>query len=225
MVEPQPDLDRSAHRIVVVPGLAVHGYAEGPVQRLRAWGYRAELRPSPAWRGMPTDLERYGRELAAELDGRGQRVSVLVGLSAGTQAAAVAATFTSLVDHLVLVSPTIDPDKRSMPKEIAVWLRGDPHESGTFFRQVPDWARAGIPRILRGFSSAVALPLEEVLPRVGAALTLVHGEYDPLTAYEVAARLAVDNDGRLLVAPGQSHSWPQDDPEGFRRLMDHLVSA
>ena len=58
-----------------------------------------------------------------------------------------------------------------------------------------------------------------------APITLVHGEYDPLTSYAVAARLAVDNDARLLIAPGQSHSWPKEDAEGFRRLVDDLVLA
>jgi pimeloyl-ACP methyl ester carboxylesterase len=209
--------------VIVVPGLAVHGYAEPPVDYLRALGFDAELLPAPAWRGQPDEIERYGRRLADDLNRDGRRVAVLVGLSAGTQAAAVAATLTSLVDHLLLVSPTIDPSQRKLPKQLASWLKGDPHESGMFIANLPDWARAGVPRILRGFRSAIELPLEDVLPQVRADVTIVHAEYDPLTSYDFASRLATANSGRLLVAPGNSHSWPQDDPDGFAELIMELT--
>ena len=38
-------------RVIVVPGLAVHAYAELPVQRLRDNGYDARLLQPLAWRG------------------------------------------------------------------------------------------------------------------------------------------------------------------------------
>ena len=99
-------------RVIVVPGLAVHAYAELPVRHLRDNGYDARLLSPPAWRGMEHDLERYGRNLAADIDRDGVPVNVLIGLSAGTQAAAVAASLTDLVERVVLVSPTIDPAAR-----------------------------------------------------------------------------------------------------------------
>jgi pimeloyl-ACP methyl ester carboxylesterase len=213
----------SRGRVLVVPGLAVHEYAESPVERLRARGFDAELLPAPAWRGVPDEIERYGRRLADDLNRDGRRVAVLVGLSAGTQAAAVAATLTPLVDHLLLVSPTIDPSRRSMPRQLGSWLKGDPHEAGAFSRHLSDWARAGVPRILRGFRTAIGLPLEDVLPQVRARLTIVHAEFDPLTSYDFASRLVGANSGRLLVAPGSSHSWPQDDPDGFAELIMELT--
>ena len=118
---------------------------------------------------------------------------MLVGLSAGTQAAAVAATLTTLVDQLLLVSPTIDPSQRTMPRQLASWVKGDPHESGAFSRHLSDWARAGVARILRGFRSAIESPLEDVLPQVRAGPTIVHAEYDPLTSYDFASRLVSAN--------------------------------
>jgi hypothetical protein len=36
-------------RVIVVPGLAVHAYAELPVQHLRDNGYDATLLHPPAW--------------------------------------------------------------------------------------------------------------------------------------------------------------------------------
>ena len=50
--------------MLVIPGLAVHAYAEPPVQHLRDNGYHAKLLSPPAWRGVDHDLERYGRHLA-----------------------------------------------------------------------------------------------------------------------------------------------------------------
>jgi pimeloyl-ACP methyl ester carboxylesterase len=220
-----PAPSRATSRVIVVPGLAVHEYAVGPVDDLRAAGYEAELLAAPAWHGVPDDVVGYGNRLAERLEREGRPVTVLVGLSAGTQAAAIAASRTSRVEQLLLVSPTIDPDKRTMHQQILVWVKGDREESGTFFGHIPDWARAGIPRILRGFASAVRLPLEEVLPQVSARLTVVHGEYDPLTSYHFAALLAGENRGRLFVAPGRSHSWPTDDGPGFLRLIDELTGA
>jgi hypothetical protein len=212
-------------RIIVVPGLAVHAYAELPVRHLSDSGHAAKLLDPPAWRGVDHDLERYGRNLAANIDYDGEPVDVLIGLSVGTQAATVAASLTSLVRHLVLVSPTIDPAYRSMIKQATVFfVRGDPHDKAAFLSQVPDWSRAGIRRIFRGFASAIALPIEDVLPRVRADVTILHTEYDLLTTHSYAAWLAQTNGAGLVLMPGVSHSWPKADSARFLRFIDELVS-
>jgi len=90
-------------------------------------------------------------------------------------------------------------------------------------QQLLDWSRAGPRRMLSGFRSAIDLHLEDILPAVSAELIIIHAEFDPLTTYAYAARLAADHHGRLLVAPGGSHSWPINDPDGFRRLLDELT--
>ena len=81
-------------RVLVVPGLAVHAYAELPARHLRDNGHDAELLVPPAWRGVDHDLERYGQALAADID-RDGAPDLLIGLSVGAQAAAVAASSTS----------------------------------------------------------------------------------------------------------------------------------
>ena len=156
-------------RVIVVPGLAVRAYVASPVQHLRH-RYDATLLQPPAWRGVDQDLELYGRHLAADIDNDGVPVDVLIGLSAGSQAATVAASLTSLVSRLVLVSPTVDPAYRSMIKQLYVFARGDPHDKSAFYHHVPDWARAGIPRIFRGFASAITLHVEDILPEVAAEI-------------------------------------------------------
>ena len=210
-------------RVIVVPGLAVHKYAEPPVRHLRDNGYDARLLSPPAWRGIDHDLERYGRNLAADIEREGAPVDVLVGLSVGTQAAAVAASSTDLVKRLVLVSPTIDPAYRSMIKQSLVFVRGDPHDTSGYLSHVPDWSRAGVIRIFSGFASAIALHLEDILPKVHAAVTIIHTEYDPLTTHTYAASLAESNGARLVLMPGVSHSWPNADSARFLRFVDELL--
>ena len=142
-------------RVIVVPGLAVHAYAELPVRHLSDNSHVATLLDPPGWRGVDHDLERYGRNLAADIDHDGVPVDVLIGLSVGTQAATGAASLTSLVRHLVLVSPTIDPAYRSTIKQAAVFfLRGDPHDKAAFLSQY----RTGLGRVFAG-SSADLPPL------------------------------------------------------------------
>jgi pimeloyl-ACP methyl ester carboxylesterase len=210
-------------RVIVVPGLAVHAYAEPPVRHLRDNGYDARLLSPPAWRGIDHDLVRYGRNLAADLDREGAPVDVLIGLSVGTQAAAVAASSSNLVKRLVLVSPTIDPAYRSMIKQSLVFVRGDPHDKAGYLSHAPDWSRAGVIRIFRGFASAIALHLEDILPKVPAAVTIIHTEYDPLTTHSYASSLAEINSARLVLMPGVSHSWPKADSARFLRFINELV--
>jgi hypothetical protein len=191
-------------RVIAVPGLAVRAYVAPPVQHLRSHGYDATLLQPPAWRGVDQDLELYGRHLAADIDNDGAPVDVLIGLSAGSQAATVAASLTSLVSRLVLVSPTVDPAYRSMIKQLYVFVRGDPHDNSAFYQHVPDWARAGIPRIFRGFASAIALHLEDILPRVTADITICK-VFDQLhRAEQPWSPLSVEEALRGLAATGLS---------------------
>ena len=89
---------------------------------------------------------------------------------------------------------------------------------------MPDWSRAGIPRILCGFASAIALHLEDILPKVRAEVTIIHTERDPLTTHAYAASLAEINGARLVLMPGVSHSWPKADLARFLRFINELVS-
>jgi pimeloyl-ACP methyl ester carboxylesterase len=213
-------------KIIVVPGLAVRTYAEDPVERVRQAGYDIDLRPGLSWHGVPVDIADYGRALGQEIAAAGEPVDVLIGLSAGTQAVAVAAATTPLARRLVLVSPTLDPDRRNTLKMLAIFLTPNPNEKASLFSELlPDWSRAGPVRILRGFRSAARLALEDVIGDVSADLTIVHGDYDQLTTYAYAAALAAEFGATLRLAPQGAHSWPTSDPDGFLRLVDDLVDV
>lgn len=213
-------------KIVVVPGLAVRGYATVAVSALADAGLDADLVDPPAWRTVPADLDAYGRVLGRRLHDDARPTAVLVGLSVGTQAAAVAAAVAGdQVRQLLLISPTVDPARRSTLRLLASWLQGEDHrDSPPLTGQVSDWRHAGVPRIYRGLRSAVRLPLEQVLPDVTAEITIVHAEADQLSAHAYAVQLAEQNEARLLFVPDAPHSWPTGDAARFVSLVSGLVA-
>lgn len=212
-------------RVLIVPGLAVRSYAEMAARQLRTTGHDVELLPAPAWRGTSDELDEYGRQLADRIDSENTPVTVLVGLSVGTQAATVAACRTTLVQNLLLVSPTVDPRLRTRRRLAAAWLLRKEPGGPPPREQLPDWSRAGPIRILSGFDSAVRLPLEDLLPKVTARVVIVHAEHDPLTSHHWAADLAAHHGCRLLLVPSGSHSWPVDDAARFVTVVSELSEA
>lgn len=181
---------------------------------------------SPAHHNPTLDLADYGRQLAGKVDRDVTPVDVLVGLSVGGQAAAVAAATTDLVKHLVLVSPTVDPAVRTMPGLLTAWGRSGRHEEPRLaLKQGPEWWQAGPRRLVAGLRSALDVRLEAVLPAVSAELTVVHAEHDGLTSHAYAAQLAADCDGRLIVVPNASHSWPYRDPDRFLQLIESVLGG
>lgn len=208
---------------MIVPGLAVRSFVIPAADALSAAGHQVELLPAPGWRGVPDRLADYGEWLADRLEGRAQPVDVLIGLSAGTQAAAVTATRCP-VGRLLLVSPTVAPNRRTRPRLLGSWLRGDHHpDSPTLAQQVPDWARAGVPRIYRCLVSALEVRLEHVLPQVPGPVTIVHAGHDNLTSYDYAAALAFEHGEPALELPAAPHSWPIGDENRFVALIARLV--
>lgn len=208
-----------------MPGLAVRRYAVPAADELRARGHRVHLLRPPAWHGAPARLDKYGRVLAEQIETRGEKVDLLIGLSVGTQAAAVASAHTHLVQRLMLISPTVDPRKRTITKLLGAWMFGpDDSEDPGILSQLPDWWHAGLPRIATGFFSALHLPLERVLPESSARLSVVHAEHDGLGSAQWASQLATENGGRYLFETDAPHSWPIGDERGFADRVDALLA-
>ena len=205
-----------APRAVVVPGAAVRSYVLPAARCLQERGWEAELVAAPGAPGAAGELREYGAQLAARLAAQ-PPIDVLIGLSVGAQAAAVAAAATpDRVRHLMLVSPTVDPRARSAPQLLGRWLAGGRLEPARLLReQAPEWWRAGPRRLAQLVGSALEIRLEQVLTGWPGGLTVVHGEADVITSHGYAAALATQHDARLLIVPAATHSWPYGDPARF----------
>ena len=222
-------------KALIVPGAAVRRYVRDAVEALPTVGISGELLAALGEPKVPADLGEYGRELAGRITGGGG-VDVLIGLSVGTQAAAVAAVETAKaprtcsppprgsVGRLVLISPTVDPAARSAPRLVGRWLAGGRVEPVSLLpQQLPDWGRAGPARIATVVRSARRFAIERLLPGVSCPVTVVHAERDVITSHAYAAHLAAAVDGDLVIVPGATHSWPHDDPARFAALIDRLI--
>jgi hypothetical protein len=212
-------------RVVIVPGLAVRTYAEDAAHELESRGHTVTLLPAPTWRGVPKLLKSYGMQLAGRLDRAAEPVDLLIGLSVGTQAAAIAAAQSFTVRRLLLISPMVDPRDRTPLRLLAAWFtrkqEGDPASSF----QLPDWARGGVPRILAGFLSALDIELEKVLPAFDGELTIVQPEWNTLSTAAYAESLALQSNARFIFMPNASHSWPVGDSARFADLVDELTET
>jgi pimeloyl-ACP methyl ester carboxylesterase len=207
--------------VLIVPGAGVHRYARPAVDALRARGVVAELLAAPGSPGSPSDLSRYGAQLAERMAAR-DPVDLLVGLSVGAQAAALAAAAlpSTQLRRLALVSPTVDPAARTARRLIGRWLAAGRREPpGLLATQAPDWRRAGARRLVQVVRSALRVRIEDVVGRVAADVTVVHGEDDAVTSHAYAAALAADLEGRLVVVPGATHSWPYADADRFAATL------
>lgn len=211
--------------VMIVPGAAVRDYARPAVEELCGRGIDAELLAAPGEPGTPADLAEYGRELGARLDAA--PTDLLVGLSVGAQAAAVAAatrTEARPVGRLVLIGPTVDPAARTHARLVGRWLAGGRAEPGSLLiSQLPDWWRAGPRRIAAVVRSALDVDIERVLDPLPVPTAIVHAEYDQITSHTYAADLATRIGARLVVLPGATHSWPHRHEHDFADLIDDIL--
>ena len=213
-------------RVFIVPGMAVREYARPAADALIARGHRVELLRAPSWRGLPIGLSAYGHRIADELDRKAVDVDLLIGLSVGTQVAAAASTRTDRVKRLMLISPTFDPQIRSLKGTTSRWFeRGEGDDQSDWGRQLRDWTHTDPVRIGLALRSGLKEPIESVLPNVRAKLTMVHAQNDRMSRPEWVESLAVENEGRYHYQPGGKHSWPVEDVETFADVVDDIIAA
>ncbi|WP_188893152.1 alpha/beta fold hydrolase [Microlunatus endophyticus] len=220
------DGDRLMGYVIMVPGLAVQGYLRPSAARLRAEGHEVDLLPPIGWPESGTDLDGYAARIVRHAERHGP-VDLLIGLSVGTQAATLAAAGTGAVRRLLLISPTIDPARRSTAAALRAWSRGEQHpDSPRLSVQAHDWVRAGPTGIYRGLQSVIMMRLEEELPRAadpGRPVTVVHGEADQLSPLPFALDVAGRAGARMLIIPDAPHSWPIGDGDRFAALVSDLI--
>lgn len=212
-------------RVLIIPGAVVRSYVQPAADALCDRGVEARLLAAPGEPGAQPDLRSYGKELARQIS-RTDPLELLIGLSVGAQAAAVAATTApSMVRHLMLISPTVDPQVRTVPRLLGRWLAGGRLEQpGLFLEQSPEWRRAGPQRLSQVVRSALRVRIEDILGTLRARLTVVHAEHDVITSHCYAAELAADHGGELIIVPDATHSWPYADADRFADTVQNLLA-
>lgn len=212
--------------VIMVPGLTVRGYLLASAAGLRADGHQVDLLPPLGWPNSGTDLGAYADRIARHAADHGP-ADLMIGLSVGTQAATLAAARTPAVRRLLLISPTVDPARRSTMSALRAWAGGEDHPKAPGAKDhARDWMRAGPARIYRGLQSAIAMRLEDELPPVAAdrPVTVVHGEADQLSPLPFAVEVADRAGARMMIMPDAPHSWPFEDGDRFCDLVDDLVN-
>jgi pimeloyl-ACP methyl ester carboxylesterase len=218
-------------QIVLVQGMAVANYLVPGLRELGAWT-RAHLVELPGFCGSgepprALDVPEFAAAVAAWLAAADLGPVVLAGHSSGTQVAARAAARRAPgVRGAVLASPTIDPRHRGVVRVLRAWNRDNGREPADLDEQhEPERKRAGLPRVAHTLRVHLRDRLEDVVPRVGIPLLVLHGERDLLCTEEWARSLAdLAPAGRFAAMPGP-HSFPWTHPQAWSAPIRRLAEA
>jgi pimeloyl-ACP methyl ester carboxylesterase len=196
---------------------------------------------APFYRVFAVDLPGFGRSerpsralglvelaeaLATWMRTTGLRAATIVGNSYGAQIAVeLAVRRPRLVERLVLVGPTTDPELRTRRQQLLRLLLDATREPPSLWPlAVSDYVRCGRRVAMTLLAEALRHPLEERLPLVVAPALVVRGMRDPLVGAAWAERVASELPaGRLVVVPGAAHAAHYGAPRSVGRIIRRFV--
>ncbi len=200
--------------IVFIPGLGSSCRTMLPTAQLMPGGRDVFIVDLPSQgesenASRPLSLAEYAAATAAWLDGLELGRAVLVGHSFGSQVLVeLAVDRPSLVDSLVLISPTVDPHARTMLGQLARLLLDAIREPRDLLRlQLRSYLRNGI-RGMRDLGRiAIRDRVEAKLPSIEAPTLLVRGTRDPLVPDRWAKQMAsLLPQSKLVTIPNGTHA-------------------
>lgn len=216
--------------VVMVHGLGVASRMCRPAGRQLAHRHRVWAPDLPGfghteYNGV-AGIEDLADYLAGWIRVTGLDAPVLVGTSVGAQvAAAVAHRHPDCCSQLVLGAPTVDADRRTWRQQLARWPR-ERQSPAMLALIVRDFARAGVPRVVRTFGRAIGDRIEDRLPKLDQPVLVCWGTRDPLLSRHWVERLAdLAPRGRLAVLPGGKHALSHDSPLQFTRAIGHFLET
>jgi pimeloyl-ACP methyl ester carboxylesterase len=199
--------------VVLVPGLGMSGRYMLPTARALAATCRVFVVDLPGfgYSSRPPrtlTIEQLADAVAAWLDHAGFDRAAFLGNSLGCQVLAdLAARYPDRVDRLVLQGPTVDPDGRSVPRQIPRWVADSLREPvPLWFLALHEYLGNGPMRWLQTALCALHDPVEQKLARVRAPTLVVRGERDALVPQRWAEEVARLTSSRLVVIPGAAHA-------------------
>jgi pimeloyl-ACP methyl ester carboxylesterase len=170
----------------------------------------------------PLNLTELADALAAWMELLVIDRAVLVANSIGCQIIVdLALRRPELVEHLVLVSPTVDSEARTVFRSFMRLLLDIPRERPSLgFIALLDYLRAGLGRTAQTFGYAIQDRIEERLQGVRQPVLIVCGERDPVVperwAEELNQRLSTS---QLVVIEGAAHAVNHNSPEQLTQVV------
>ncbi len=244
------DLQLTSRRLEVL-GLRIHARTGGegpPVVLLHGYGvsgtYMLPLARllAPSFSVFVPDMPGFGRSeqppaslgiadlasaLADLLDAAGLQCPAFVANSMGCQVVTeLAVRRPERVGPIVLIGPTVDPERRTARRQLLGGLRDAAREPGSLLaRTACDDVRFGVAALLATARSALADRIEERLPLITKPALVIRGEKDGFvgdTWAETAAALLPR--GQLVVVPRQPHAVHYTRPDLVARMVEALVA-
>jgi 2-hydroxy-6-oxonona-2,4-dienedioate hydrolase len=218
--------------VVLLHGYGVSGTYMLPLARSLAHSFSVFVPDLPGFGRSeqprtPLGIADLASALADLLDVAGMQSPAFVANSMGCQVVTeLAVRLPARVGPIVLIGPTVDPQRRTARRQLLDGLRDAAREPGSLLaRAACDDARFGVGALLATARSALADRIEERLPMVTQPTLVVRGERDGFvgqTWAETAAALLPR--GRLVVVPRQPHAVHYTRPDLVAGMVDALVA-
>ena len=176
--------------------------------------------------GAPLGMADLAAALAGCLDAAGLQRPAFVANSMGCQIVTeLAVHLPGRVGPLVLVGPTVDPQRRQARRQLLGGLRDAAREPRSLLSLAArDDAVVGVRALLATARSALADRIEQRLPLILQPAVVVRGENDGFVGERWAeSAAALLPRGRLVVVPGEPHAVHYTRPDLIARIVHKLL--
>jgi pimeloyl-ACP methyl ester carboxylesterase len=174
----------------------------------------------------PLGIVELATALAASLDAAGLGRPAFVANSMGCQVVTeLAVRRPERVGPLVLVGPTVDPQRRAARHQVFSGLRAAAREPRSVLaRAARDDVAVGVGALLTTARAALADRIEERLPLIEQPAVVVRGDHDAFVGQSWAERAtALLPNGRLVVVPAEPHAVHYTRPDLIAGIVRELV--